>query len=64
MQQEQYTKLVDAKLQQYVDWGYDKWAIVHEENMIKGTPSSYFAGGADEKQATLHALDLLETKLS
>lgn len=57
--------MVDEKYRQYVLWAFDHDldAIAHEENMIKGSPDNHFKGGADEKQATLHALYLLETKL-
>ena len=63
MTEQEFFKLVDVKYQQYIDWGYDLFAVKYEEGMIKGTPSDLFDGGEEEKEAALSALHYLWCKL-
>lgn len=63
MTEKEFFKLIDVKYQQYIDWGYDLFAVKYEEGMIKGTPSDLFDGGEEEKEASLIALQHLWCKL-
>jgi len=64
MTEQKFYKLIDVKYQQYVDWGYDKFDVARETNMVNGTPDTYYKGGSDEKEAILYALDRLDMELT